>query len=348
MNPAYGRIIAATDREREQLFLTTAERMGTGIGLIEKDFWLCWILDVVFSGFPMGEPRRLFKGGTSLSKAHGLVERFSEDVDLVIFRGDLGHDASIDQLQQMGRNRRKEYVKGVLAACQDHIATRMLPLLTELVTEAMTRADIARSRFNVELDQRDGDGQNILFTYPSVTDEGDYFQRAILIEAGPRSAIEPYADQTIRPYVADDYSQADLAVSGVTTVNPGRTFWDKIILLHGLRQTFEVTGHLPHDGNRASRHYYDLHRLHPAVNAEAWLLDVALRESCVLHADIFFSRPRDRRDLATPGSFTLFPNAGMQAALRADYERMRGMIFGSAPSFEEVLASIEDLERRVN
>jgi len=48
--------------------------------LLEKDVWVVWALNTVFVA-PFG-PHLTFKGGTSLSKAYGLIQRFSEDVDL--------------------------------------------------------------------------------------------------------------------------------------------------------------------------------------------------------------------------------------------------------------------------
>ena len=65
------------------LFLTAASRMGTAVQHVEKDFWVCWTLDVLFHGLGHDIPRLLFKGGTSLSKAFGLIPRFSEDIEVV-------------------------------------------------------------------------------------------------------------------------------------------------------------------------------------------------------------------------------------------------------------------------
>lgn len=72
MNEAFGRLLAASDDERRDLFLTTARRLGTAVQNVEKDFWVCWTLDVLFNGFPKNHPRLRFKGGTSLSKSFGL------------------------------------------------------------------------------------------------------------------------------------------------------------------------------------------------------------------------------------------------------------------------------------
>ena len=64
--------------ERAELYTETAARMNLTPVLIEKDFWVCWTLKRLFEH---RERRLLFKGGTSLSKAFGLIRRFSEDID---------------------------------------------------------------------------------------------------------------------------------------------------------------------------------------------------------------------------------------------------------------------------
>lgn len=75
MNAAFRQVIAAKDAERLELFLATARRLGTAVQNVEKDFWVCWVLDVLFNGMGEGHPRLLFKGGTSLSKSFGLIDR---------------------------------------------------------------------------------------------------------------------------------------------------------------------------------------------------------------------------------------------------------------------------------
>jgi predicted nucleotidyltransferase component of viral defense system len=79
MNPSFNTVIQAQDGERRDLFLTAATRLGTAVQNVEKDFWVCWVLDALFNGLPPDGPRLLFKGGTSLSKAFALISRFSED-----------------------------------------------------------------------------------------------------------------------------------------------------------------------------------------------------------------------------------------------------------------------------
>jgi len=107
MNTAFQQVIAAKDDERLELFLASAGRLGTAVQNIEKDFWVCWVLDVLFNGMGEGHPRLLFKGGTSLSKSFGLINRFSEDIDITVFRDDLGEPASIDDLEALSGKKRR-------------------------------------------------------------------------------------------------------------------------------------------------------------------------------------------------------------------------------------------------
>ncbi|MBM3573424.1 MAG: nucleotidyl transferase AbiEii/AbiGii toxin family protein, partial [Alphaproteobacteria bacterium] len=107
MNPAYAKVLAASDRDRRDLFVAAAARLGTTEQNVEKDFWVCWTLDALFNGRAAGGPRLLFKGGTSLSKAFGLIDRFSEDIDITVFRDDLGQAASIAALDALSRKQRQ-------------------------------------------------------------------------------------------------------------------------------------------------------------------------------------------------------------------------------------------------
>ncbi|HEY6846313.1 MAG TPA: nucleotidyl transferase AbiEii/AbiGii toxin family protein [Terracidiphilus sp.] len=80
MNAEFKGILTASDRDRRDLFLATGKRLGTAEQNIEKDFWVVWTLDALFNGIETDGPRLLFKGGTSLSKGYGLIQRFSEDI----------------------------------------------------------------------------------------------------------------------------------------------------------------------------------------------------------------------------------------------------------------------------
>ena len=80
------------EQDRRDVFEAAASRLDTLPGYVEKDFWVCLVLDALYNRLPDGHPRLIFKGGTSLSKAFGLIKRFSEDIDLVVYRDDLGFE----------------------------------------------------------------------------------------------------------------------------------------------------------------------------------------------------------------------------------------------------------------
>jgi predicted nucleotidyltransferase component of viral defense system len=69
--------------ERRDVFIEAAAGLGIRPTIVEKDFWVCVVLKFLFQKSRLGQSL-VFKGGTSLSKVHGLIERFSEDIDLVL------------------------------------------------------------------------------------------------------------------------------------------------------------------------------------------------------------------------------------------------------------------------
>lgn len=344
MNPAFHTIINASEADRRDLFLGAAARLGTAVQNVEKDFWVCWILDALFNGLAPGGPRLLFKGGTSLSKAFGLITRFSEDIDITVFRDDLGYPAEVADLDALSGKKRRARLDAIRTACQSHVAGPMKAQLAHLAATI-----IADGRHRLELDPDDKDGQTLLFWYPAVTGaDGGYIRSAVKIEAGAKSALDPHVAATVMPYVAQDLPALDLAVSNVVTVQPERTFWDKVIILHGLRQWHDRRGELRHGGQRVSRHYYDVYQLEQAPLATTWEADHALAADCARHARLFFGSSDLGLDAAQPGALTLAPGPAMREALRRDYAAMTGMVFGEIPALEAVLDSVAQLEQRVN
>ena len=77
------RVARLDPSRRAELFRETADRMGLSEAVVEKDFWVCWTLKQIFTIEQFNE-RLLFKGGTSLSKVFGAIQRFSEDIDLAV------------------------------------------------------------------------------------------------------------------------------------------------------------------------------------------------------------------------------------------------------------------------
>jgi hypothetical protein len=243
MNPGFTTFLSATTEDRRDAFLGAGRRLGTPEQNIEKDFWVAWTLDALLNGGETEGSRLLFKGGTSLSKAFGLISRFSEDIDITIFRDDLGEGTSVEELEALGRKKRRKRLDAIKTAAQAYVIDRIRKQVADHLSEALATAGLGANAGRVEPDPDDPDRQSLLIWYPKViTADDGYIRPAVKIESGAKSALDPNCPTFIRPYVAEDLSDIDLNVADVTTVVAERTFWDKVVMLHGLRQWFERRG----------------------------------------------------------------------------------------------------------
>ena len=284
---AYERIIAAPRRERLGPFLETANRLGATIANLENDFWVCRTLTALYRERPAGGPRLLFKGGTSLSKALSLTRRFSEDIDITTFRDNLGEPASVDDLDNRSSRKRRAWLAAIRDACRSYTAGPLHEFLAAQFARAT--ADSART----DIDSDDTEGQTLLNHYPAVAPADSAYGRPVVrVEAGMKSALDPNRSILIRLYVADWATGLDLTVHGVSTIEPVRSFWDKIVIAHGLRRWHERRGVLRHEGQRVSRQYCDLHCLLGSTIRKAALECIGLGADCVMRRRFGFVRMR--------------------------------------------------------
>ncbi len=237
MNNNFLKVLKASENDRRNLFLETSVRLGTPLRNVEKDFWVCFVLDLLFNDKLEVEPRLLFKGGTSLSKAYDLVSRFSEDIDITVYREDIGHSTDIATIQSWGRNKRNEYLDAIKAACSAYILGDLKDRLILQIQNELNNAGISIPALKVVIDTTDKDQQTLLVEYPSLESSGKdgYIESKVKIEAGAKSALDPSRLITINPYVAQEFIGGDLNVPNVNCIAPERTFWDKAVIAHGLR-----------------------------------------------------------------------------------------------------------------
>ena len=251
MIPGFATVLAASADDRRDLFIGAGNRLGTVQQNIEKDFWVCWTLDALFNGLQADGPRLLFKGGTSLSKGYGLIARFSEDIDITVFREDIGQATTVEELEALSGKRRVARLDAIREACQNYINGPLLEQLAASLRGLLETAKVAPDLGRVEADPSDPDRQSLLLWYPTVTADGaNYVRRAVKIEAGSKSALDPHSARTVTPYVTADLADTALAVPNITTVDPGRSFWDKVVILHGLRRWWDRRGEVRGGGQR--------------------------------------------------------------------------------------------------
>jgi len=329
--------------DRRLACLTVADRKRLQAASVDKDFWVCWVLREIV-GLPDIGARVTFKGGTSLSKAWGLIERFSEDIDLVVDKDALGfaRDASPDRAPS--RNQRKRRLDGLMAECRQWVQDRLRLALDQRITERFG----TRDGWRLEVDPDAADGQCLLFHYPSAfpTSEAGYVRPVVKIELGARSDDWPSETRTITPYVAEVLPQAiPDAAFPVSTLAAERTFWEKAMLLH--EETFRPADKPRRE--RMARHYYDVWCLITRGIADRAATNRALFNRVAEHRGIFFRLSWVDYKTLQPGSLRLAPPAGHRDAWQRDYEAMaEAMFYGERPGFEEILRVVGEFEQRFN
>lgn len=337
------RIAKVSATERADLFLQSAAilRPERSPAIIEKDFWVCWSLHRIYDVLRL-RPQLIFKGGTSLSKAYAVIARFSEDVDLSLSRRDLGFADDRDPEESgISGNERRRRIGALVEACKKVIRDLFVPELREDFMSV-----IGTTGWSVELDAVDP--QTVIFSYPhSRLSEGlpRAIRPVVRLEMGARSDDWPAQERTIRPYAAEAYPDVFEAPScQVHALDARRTFWEKVTLLHA---EYHRPANKPAPKD-LSRHFYDVHQLALHDVGEEALEDLDLLKRVVAHKQLFFSSAWAHYETAVPGGIHLVPTEERMNSLRADYGRMREMIFGDAPAWEQIVAGLRELETRIN
>lgn len=329
--------------ERRRLaFQQVDAEMGLQAFSVEKDFWVCWTLHELFALPGIGE-HLTFKGGTSLSKAWKLIERFSEDIDLIVDKKVLGFGGDAAPDKAATKKQRKARLEALMEACWEWVQGTLQPALAARIAEAL-----GPDGWKLEVDPDMPDGQCLLFRYPSVfpANAAGYVPPQVKIELGARSDDWPHEAKVITPYVLEQLSILDADLSApVRVLAAERTFWEKACLLH--EETFRP-GDKPRK-LRMARHYYDMWCLLRAGVGERALADTDLFQRVADHREIFFRYSWVDYSTHKPGSFRLVPPLAQLPAWKADYQAMLGpMFFGDAPSFEEILRAVGEFESRFN
>ncbi len=280
-----------------------------------------------------------FKGGTSLSKAFNVIQRFSEDIDLIIDRARFGYTGDDDIASAPSKTAAARRMERLATDISAYIASTIVPQLAERFDAVLTE------RFSLDPDPTAP--TQILFSYPSESTDA-YILPRVLVETGGNADSWPTEERTITPYVADAAPEgfADVGVV-VTAVSAKRTFWEKLTILHKTAHRFDgVPGW--HPAARYSRHYYDAYRLTRSAFARSAIADVNLANAVRDAANTFFPDNKANYDLFVPGSIRLVPCDAAMPALAEDYRAMRDMIFGEDPPFDEIMTELRGLEERLN
>ena len=328
-------VVRMPDPKLEELFLLTAEQMAMPPGIVEKDFWVVWMLDYLFARSPW-KTQLAFKGGTSLSKAFGLIKRFSEDIDLILDWRLLGYGLR-EPWEERSNTQQDLFNEAANARSAAFLKNVFVPRIKgDLEAESGRALDIGMDAV---------DPNTVVFRYPCAFGD-ESILREIRIESGALAAWTPAQTCDIVSYAAEQYPQIfKRPAARVYTVAPERTFWEKATILHREAMRTPERGLPP---GRYSRHYYDLWCLcQSCVKAKA-LADIPLLDAVVAFKRKFYRCNWAHYERATAKEIMLNPPEHALAALEADYRHMQNMIFGPRPAFSEILETIRHLESEIH
>lgn len=320
-----------------------AARRGSLAVMVEKDFWVSWTLAILFAHPEFGE-QLVFKGGTSLSKVFGVIERFSEDIDLSVNPKFLG--ISEESVEKAGsRNKRTERMEELEKACTEKVRERFVPELERTARESLGEPSDGPAWMEFRVDE-ETHSPVVLFHYPSNEPTGfEYLRRSVKMEFGSLTDQRPVGKHAISPWVAEEFPDvlADFQCE-LVALELERTFWEKATILHAEYHRDAAK----QIRDRFSRHYSDMSAMAAHSEATSALANDDLRQRVSDWKSRFFAANWARYDLAKPGTFHLTPPDFRTAELAKDYRAMRPMFLNEPPAFETVVKALSDLENRIN
>lgn len=322
------------EAQRRAVFMETATRIHLPASAIEKDFWVTEMLNILFS-LPYAD-KMVFKGGTSLSKVWGVIQRFSEDIDIAIDRSMFGIEGDVTKRQL------KKLRKASSVFVRDTLAS---DLVTAIEIAGLHKFVTVKADPDGEGDATYPEPRQVHIFYKSVLppEVNTYLRDEVLLEVGARSLFEPTANALVDSFVATEFphlTSRDTDVQIVAAVSE-KTFLEKSFLLHEL---FTTEG--CRNANRKSRHLYDLYKMMDTDFAEKAIANDELWETIRHHREIFTSV----RDVDyTPDirkRICLVPPEEVLEEWKNDYDTMVShMIYeDKIPSFTDILEGVAKIE----
>jgi hypothetical protein len=324
--------------ERREALETAANASGLLPHLLEKDIWVVWSLRHLFDG-PYAN-HLVFKGGTSLSKAYGVIRRFSEDVDLTYDIRTIARDlvgGGDTPLPANGSQERK-WTKVIRARLSQWIDAEIVPRL---------RADLKAHGLPATARP---EGERVFIDYAPLATGTGYVAPAVILEFGARSTGEPSEPRSIHCDAATHLQGVEFPTATPKAMRAERTFWEKATAIHVFCAQGEFRG-----GDRFARHWHDVTRLDAAGFADSAIADRALARAVADHKSMFFAEKSSHGQVidyhaAVTGALKLVPDDGALAKLAIDYQHMidDGLFLDDVESFDALLEQCSAIQQKAN
>ena len=325
------------DDRRDALEAAPGRGLERAPYLLEKDVWVVWTLEALFAA-PFADGL-VFKGGTSLSKAYDVIDRFSEDVDLTYDIGKLTGDTRFGEPTQLTPDEAKSVSR--------RVRERLLPRFIRDTVAPYLAQRLATDSLPARIEQ---DGQDLLVVYETATGYPAYVRPRVKLEFGARATGQPATTRPVDCYLAKTFAELEFPTAAPSVMTAERTFWEKATAVH----VFCVQGRFK-GGAGFARHGYDLARLDLAGVADRAIADSALAMAVADHKAKFFVESDPTGQVidyaaAVTGGLRLVPEGEARAVLEADYQAMveAGYLDGAVESFDALMARCQSLQDKAN
>ena len=312
------------------LIVNTANKKNISEAVIEKDYWVTFILDYLFNE---NKWRKYFtfKGGTSLSKCFGLIERF-----VLWYRFNLGLESiricKKEPWIERSNTKQDKFNKEVNEKTEIFLKDKFLKVLEQ---------DLKNLGFEFLVDTIDS--QTILCKYPKIF-KSNYLMQNIRLEIGSIAAWAPAIGVKISPIISEAYPNVFKEKTNIRTVSAERTFWEKATILHH-EANRPKSSSMPH---RYARHFYDLYKIANSDFKNKALEDKDLLKKVTEFKMKFYPRKWAKYEEALNGKLRLVPREFRFSEIEKDYKAMSEMIYGEYPNFEQIIKVLKELEKEIN
>lgn len=323
---------ALPDETKRNIFIQTGNQVPVKAEAVEKDWWVVHTLSLLFN--MECAPHLTFKGGTSLSKGWGLIQRLSEDIDLILDRTFLGFQDELNNSQ----------IKDLRKKTYDYQSTAFIQELQSGFDNAGFIGVEVKLRANRSRDQ---DPIIDIFT-PKLIKGDDYLKPEVVIEVSTRSLRDPKTQKSFSSWVGENFPDRPFADKPITipVVNPERTLLEKIFLLHEEFQKEEEKIRV----DRMSRHLYDIEKLSQTEYAKLALESPELFQTIVAHRRKFNALKFVDYDKHKPETIAFLPSPHLLYDWEADYIQMQeNMIHEDQPlTFTDLINRLAEFQSRIN
>lgn len=312
---------------------------GRPVHLLEKDVWVVWTLRTLFES-PLAADLT-FKGGTSLSKVYKIIDRFSEDIDLIcdirkLIPDLIGEGGELPA----SRSQAAKWTQAVRHRLPDWITQNVQPVV---------QAALARERLNVRLEPGGLGNDKLLLHYPALTEGTGYVAPVVTLEFGTRATGEPHRVLPVTCDIAAYLADISFPDASPLAMSVARTFWEKATAAH----VFCAQGRIRSE--RYARHWHDLAAIARSPHLAAVIADRTVATAVARHKSYFFiEKDTDGQVIdymaATTGHLKIIPEGEAKTALAMDYAAMLAdeVMVGDTLSFDALLKACADLETKVN